>query len=143
MLFSEHIAMQKEFEASASMIGNIFVDARAIPGYDNYFDCNKRMPRFHFERIRLNESDPSKANIHLSCWIGDRQEWDIITIPLEFIDNFNAETIKAYAEGLRRAEEQAKATAAADAAKKAEDEKRATLAKLMKQFPEMVPGQSA
>jgi polyhydroxyalkanoate synthesis regulator protein len=140
MLFAEHMENQSKFNAIGYQIIRIFSDARAIPGYDRYFEYNKKMPDFYIESMDIENTDvgPMVA-IHTSCWVGDSQEQDTIKVPLDLIDNFSEDAAKLLAEGMRVAQEQADAAKAAAAAKKADDEKRAQLASLLKEFPDMAP----
>lgn len=141
MQFTDHLEHQKRFASIGRQIRDIFVAARAIPGYDNYFKYNGRMPSFSFESINLSEHDKAKVCIGISCWIGDSHHSETITVPIKYIDFFDAEEIKAYAESLRQLELQAETDRAAAATKRQEEEKRAQLAALMQQFPDMVAEQ--
>ena len=142
MQFTDHLANQKRFDSIARQIRDIFVAARAIPGYDDYFKYNGKMPSFSYESIALGKEDKAKIAINISCWIGDSHHMETITIPMQFIDFFDAEEVKKFAESLRQAELQAKADQAAAAKKRHEEEQRAQLATLMKQFPDVLVGQN-
>lgn len=139
MTFTEHCAEADKFYSIACCIRDIFVAERAIDGYDGYVKYYGKMPEcFYIESVELADGDKNLVNIKMSTFVGDRQEHDVITVPVDFIDNFSEEKVRVFAKDLRDGHEKQKELAAQAERNQTEQHQRNQLTELMKKFPDMM-----
>lgn len=128
----------KRFEGIAQAIVSTYARERVFGDFDGYFEHHKRMPSFSLESFEF-DAETSTVNISAFCWMGDSREYEKITAPADWFDNFDQSLVETAAKDLFVKRMGAIEERVKTAAKAKEAQEKRQLQDLLDKYPGAVP----